>query len=72
MREKIMAYYGKRGILFMILTTILFIVLAVIATLLITIAVTGGAVFLGVFGDLIVFGLIVTGIVKLIKHFKRK
>lgn len=56
----------------MILTIIILTLLAVLAAALIITVITGGTVFLGLFGDLIVFGLIVFGVTKLIKKLKRK
>lgn len=56
----------------MILTIILLTILAVIAAALLITVITGGTVFLGLFGDLIVFGLIVWLVCKLIKKMKRK
>lgn len=56
----------------MILFFILLIVLAVLAAVVLTILGVVGGAALAVFGDLIVFGLIIYAIVKLVKLFKKK
>ena len=54
-------------ITFIVITSILLAIATIVATVLLV----GGAAFLTVFGDLLIFALIVYGVVKLIKKFKK-
>lgn len=56
----------------MILLTIMLIVLSLVAAVALTVLGVVGGATLTIFGDLIVFGLIMFAIVKLIKAFKKK
>lgn len=56
----------------MILFAILLITLIIVITTIVLVIATGGAVFLVLFGDLIVFILIMIGIIKLFGRNKNK
>ena len=61
-----------KGVIMMILFAILLITLIIVITTIVLVIATGGAVFLVLFGDLIVFILIMIGIIKLFGRNKNK